>query len=55
MLAAGFTLIRTKGSHRIYLKEGTRVVVPFHAGKILHPKVIIQVIQAIEPVDEGET
>lgn len=48
LLAAGFTLLRSKGSHRIYLKAGVRVVVPFHAGKILHPKIIRQVMDAID-------
>ncbi|WP_297212684.1 type II toxin-antitoxin system HicA family toxin [Thermodesulfovibrio sp.] len=38
LLKAGFQLLRTKGSHRIYMKEKRRVVIPFHSGKILHPK-----------------
>jgi predicted RNA binding protein YcfA (HicA-like mRNA interferase family) len=44
----GFQLIRTKGSHRIYLKDENRIVIPFHSGKTLHPKIIKQVIKAIE-------
>jgi len=44
---AGFQLMRTKGSHRIYSKGEERVVVPFHAGKILHPKIIKQILNAI--------
>ncbi len=48
LLNNGFTLIRSKGSHRIYLKENTRIVLPFHSGKILHPKIIKQVLKAIE-------
>ena len=48
LLEAGFTLMRSKGSHRIYFKGNTRVVIPFHGGKILHPKIIKQVFQAIE-------
>jgi predicted RNA binding protein YcfA (HicA-like mRNA interferase family) len=47
LLQAGFVLIRSKGSHRIYLKDNTRVVVPFHTGKILHPKIVKQVLKAI--------
>ena len=43
-----FDLIRTKGSHKIYKKEDARIVIPFHAGKTLHPKIIKQVIKAIE-------
>ncbi len=44
LLDAGFILIRSQGSHRIYQKNNVRVVVPFHSGKILHPKIIKQVI-----------
>jgi len=47
LLRAGFGITRSKGSHRIYIKGNTRVVVPFHSGKILHPKIIRQVIRAI--------
>lgn len=36
LLKAGFTWLRSKGSHRIYDKAGRRVVVPFHSGVILH-------------------
>ena len=48
LLKNGFQLIRTKGSHRIYIKDGRRITVPFHSGKILHPKLAKQVIKAIE-------
>ena len=48
LLQAGFELVRTKGSHRIYMKGNKRVVIPYHKGKILHPKIIKQVIKAIE-------
>lgn len=48
LLNSGFKLIRTKGSHRIYLKDDKRIVIPFHSGKILHPKIIKQVLKAIE-------
>jgi predicted RNA binding protein YcfA (HicA-like mRNA interferase family) len=37
----GFGLSRQSGSHKIYKNsEGRRVTVPFHAGKVLHPKVL---------------
>ncbi len=42
---AGFVLIRSKGSHRIYQKENRRIVLPFHSGKILHPKIVKQVLK----------
>jgi len=48
LLQAEFNLIRSKGSHRIYLKGKSRVVVPFHSGRMLHPKVVKQVLRAIE-------
>lgn len=48
LLSSGFILIRTKGSHRIYMKKNMRIVPPYHSGVILHPKVIKQVYDAIE-------
>ena len=51
LLKAGFTLIRSKGSHRIYMKGSKRVVVPFHLGKILHPKIAKQVLKAVEATE----
>ncbi len=36
-----FQLVRQSGSHRIYRNpRGVRATVPFHAGKILHPKIL---------------
>ncbi|MGB3205632.1 MAG: type II toxin-antitoxin system HicA family toxin [Crinalium sp.] len=55
LLSAGFTMSRSKGSHRIYIKEDIRVVIPFHAGKILHPKIVKQVIEAIEMPEENDS
>ncbi len=46
LLAAGFVLMRSKGSHRIYFRANERIVVPFHRGKILHPKVVREVLLA---------
>jgi predicted RNA binding protein YcfA (HicA-like mRNA interferase family) len=54
LFSAGFTMSRSKGSHRIYIKEDIRVVIPFHAGKILHPKIVKQVIEAIEMSEEND-
>jgi predicted RNA binding protein YcfA (HicA-like mRNA interferase family) len=48
LFAAGFEHARSKGSHRIYLMGGVRVVVPFHGKDALHPKIVKQVIDAIE-------
>jgi predicted RNA binding protein YcfA (HicA-like mRNA interferase family) len=55
LLDAGFIQIRSKGSHRIYFREEVRVVIPFHSGKILHPKIVKQVLQAIDITDDETT
>ncbi len=47
LLKAGFLFVRSNGSHRIYMKENKRVVVPFHAGKSLHPKIVKEILDAI--------
>ena len=44
---AGFAMIRSRGSHRIYRRHSERLVVPFHAGKTLHPKLVKQVLAVI--------
>jgi predicted RNA binding protein YcfA (HicA-like mRNA interferase family) len=48
LTSAGFALVRTKGSHRIFMLGNIRVIVPFHANRTLHPKVVKQVLAAIE-------
>ncbi|MCK4384623.1 MAG: type II toxin-antitoxin system HicA family toxin [candidate division Zixibacteria bacterium] len=48
LLRAGFRMVRSKGSHRIYMKGEKRIILPFHRGKILHPKVVKQVLKSIE-------
>ncbi len=47
LLRAGFVWLRSKGSHRIYQAGKRRVVVPFHAGVMLHPKTVKEVLDAI--------
>ena len=43
---AGFSLTRQSGSHKIYKdQQGKRVTVPYHAGKILHPKVLKSILK----------
>ncbi|MBI4908272.1 MAG: type II toxin-antitoxin system HicA family toxin [Acidobacteria bacterium] len=44
---SGFEWIRSRGSHRIYKKDGRRVVVPFHREAVLHPKIVRQILDAI--------
>ncbi|PIZ34656.1 type II toxin-antitoxin system HicA family toxin [Candidatus Aquicultor secundus] len=42
----GFAFARQSGSHKIYKNNsGRRVTVPFHAGKILHPKVLNSILR----------
>jgi len=43
---AGFFLARESGSHKIYKnQEGRRVTIPYHSGKILHPKVLTSILR----------
>ncbi len=43
---AGFFLAQQSGSHKIYKnREGKRVTVPYHSGKILHPKVLSSILK----------
>ena len=48
LLAAGFELLRSKGSHRIYGRGSLRVTIPFHRGATLHPKIVKQALELIE-------
>ena len=42
----GFSLARQSGSHKIHKdREGRRVTISYHAGKILHPKVLKSIIK----------
>jgi len=52
LLTFGFLLQRAKGSHRIYFKEKKRIVIPFHSGKSLHPKIVKEVLEAIELIEK---
>ena len=41
-----FTIVRQSGSHIIYKNaEGKRATVPFHAAKILHPKILKSILR----------
>ena len=48
LLRHGFAFVRSKGSHRIYMRAQVRFVVPFHSGKDLHPKIVKQLLIVIE-------
>jgi predicted RNA binding protein YcfA (HicA-like mRNA interferase family) len=42
---SGFSLARQSGSHMIYKNAaGKRVTVPFHASRILHPKILKSIL-----------
>ena len=42
----GFSLARQSGSHMIYKNAaGKRVTVPFHASKVLHPKILKSILR----------
>jgi len=51
LLKTGFEMVRSKGGHRIYMKGNRRIVLPFHTGKVLHPKILKQVLKAIEAAE----
>ncbi|NLH74667.1 MAG: addiction module toxin, HicA family [Verrucomicrobia bacterium] len=44
LLGAGFVHVR---SNRIYRRGQERLVLPFHSGKTLHPKIIKHVMDAV--------
>lgn len=45
----GFREVRQSGSHRIFKNAaGKRVTIPFHAGKILHPKLVKSTLRDAE-------
>jgi predicted RNA binding protein YcfA (HicA-like mRNA interferase family) len=52
LLHNGFALDRQKGSHRIYTKKSHRMVLPTHAGEILHPKIIKQLFEVIHESED---
>ena len=45
----GFSLTRQSGSHKIYKnEEGVRITIPFHSGKIIHPKILKSILKDCE-------
>ena len=41
----GFEEKRVSGSHRIYKSMSKRIVIPYHSGKIIHPKTIKDILK----------
>jgi len=48
----GFKLVRQSGSHKIFRKGTQRITIPYHAGKILHPKIVKNIIDTLEISNE---
>ena len=53
LLKAGFGLVRQKGSHKIYVGNNARTVIPHHPRKVLHPNIVAQILAVIEGGDKG--
>jgi predicted RNA binding protein YcfA (HicA-like mRNA interferase family) len=50
---AGFIFSRQSGSHRIYKSnDGRRVTVPIHSGRILHPKILQNILRDADLTSE---
>ena len=41
----GFEESRSSGSHRIYKNESKRIIVPYHSGKIIHSKIVKDILK----------
>jgi len=50
----GFCFERQKGSHKIFKNANLRMVIPFHSGKILHPKIVKEVFELIETLKSNK-
>ncbi|MCX6751474.1 MAG: type II toxin-antitoxin system HicA family toxin [Candidatus Nomurabacteria bacterium] len=52
--AKGFSLSRQSGSHMIfYNKKGVRITIPKHTSKIIHPKILKNILRDAE-IEEGD-
>lgn len=40
-----FILVRQSGSHKIYKKDAVVVVVPYHSQKIIHPRILKNILR----------
>jgi predicted RNA binding protein YcfA (HicA-like mRNA interferase family) len=49
----GFVVVRQSGSHIILRNDkGIRVTLPYHSGKIIHPKIVKQIMEDAELTEE---
>ncbi len=47
--SAGFSLSRQSGSHMIFHNtKGIRVTIPNHGSKVLHPKIVKNILRDVE-------
>lgn len=45
----GFQLVHQSGSHMVFRNnEAKRIVIPYHTGKNLHPKIVSSIIKDID-------
>ncbi len=45
----GFNLSRQSGSHMIFKNDlNKRITIPYHSGRILHPKIVKNIIETLE-------
>ncbi|MDP2937010.1 MAG: type II toxin-antitoxin system HicA family toxin [Dehalococcoidia bacterium] len=45
---AGFIKVRQSGSHMICKNpQGKRTTIPYHSGKVLHPKVLLSILRDV--------
>lgn len=52
--AKGFSLSRQSGRHMIfYNKKGLRITIPNHASKIIHPKILKNILRDAEVEEES--
>ncbi|MFA0834600.1 MAG: type II toxin-antitoxin system HicA family toxin [Methanobacterium formicicum] len=43
--STGFVMVRQSGSHKIFKnKKGVRITVPYHSGKVIHPKILKRIL-----------
>ena len=57
LIRSGFIFTRQSGSHKIYKNSaGKRVTVPYHTGKVLHPKLLKSILRdaGIDPEKSRE-
>ena len=45
LLRAGFQYSHARGSHRSYIKEGKRVIIPFHGSRIIPPGTLRNILR----------